>query len=166
MSARTEALAQRIEQGARQLATFAEGLSDAEWRTAIPSDGRTVGVVVHHVGSVYPIEIQLAQQIASGHAVEGVTYAVIAEMNARHAEEHAGVGKSETIALLRQNSLAAAQAVRAFTDEQLDRAEGLSLNADAPLTAQFVIEDHAVRHSWHHLAKIRAALTRPSLQVA
>jgi hypothetical protein len=34
----------------------------------------------------------------------------------------------------------------------------VSLNADAPLTCQFFLEDHAVRHSYHHLAKIRAAL--------
>jgi len=25
---------------------------------------------------------------------------------------------------------------------------------------QFVIEDHALRHSWHHLARIRKALGR------
>jgi hypothetical protein len=30
-----------------------------------PGDGRKVGVVVHHVASVYPIEIQLAQTLAS-----------------------------------------------------------------------------------------------------
>jgi hypothetical protein len=34
------------------------------------------------------------------------------------------------------------------------------LSSGAPMTAQFVIEDHALRHSWHHLAKIRAALKR------
>ena len=30
----------------------------------------------------------------------------------------------------------------------------------APVTAQFVVEDHAVRHSWHHLARIRTAVGR------
>jgi len=45
--------------------------------------------------------------------------------------------------------------VRKFSDDQLDHAEAFSLNAGAPLTAQFVIEDHALRHSWHHLAKIQ-----------
>jgi hypothetical protein len=34
----------------------------------------------------------------------------------------------------------------------------VSLNADAPLTCQFFIEDHALRHSYHHLARIRATL--------
>lgn len=28
----------------------------------------------------------------------------------------------------------------------------------APLTCQFVLEDHAVRHSFHHLARIKGAV--------
>src|SRR6185503_18293615 len=51
---RARALADRIEQGANALATFAEGLSDAEWNTAVPGDGRSVGVTVHHVANMYP----------------------------------------------------------------------------------------------------------------
>jgi hypothetical protein len=50
--------------------------------------------------------------------------------------------------------------VRAFTDDELDRAAPFSLSFGAPVTAQFVIEDHALRHSWHHLARIRKALGR------
>ena len=46
-------------------------LTDAEWQTALPHDGRTVGVVVHHVASVYPVEIQLAQTVAAGAAGHG-----------------------------------------------------------------------------------------------
>lgn len=164
MSTRAEALAQRIEQGAQSLAAFAEGLSDTQWRTVVPPDGRPVGVMIHHVASVYPIEIHLATEVASGRPVEGVTWSVVAEMNAKHALEHAAASKQETVELLRRNSHAAAQAVRAFTDDQLDRAAPFSLNADAPLTAQFVIEDHAVRHSWHHQAKIKAALQGQVLQ--
>jgi len=79
-------------------------------------------------------------------------------MNAKHAQDQASASKAETLELLRSNSKAAAEAVRGFSDEQLDRAAPFSLNAGAPLTSQFVIEDHALRHSWHHLAKIKAAL--------
>ena len=158
MSKRSEALAQRVELGARILAEYAEGLSDAQWRTRVLPDGRQVGVIIHHVASVYPIEVHLATEVAKGKPVVGVTWGVVADMNAKHAQEHAGVSKQETIELLRKNSQAAAEAVRAFTDEQLDTAAPFSLNADAPLTAQFVIEDHPVRHSWHHLAKINATL--------
>jgi hypothetical protein len=44
------------------------------------------------------------------------------------------------------------------TDEELDRAAPGSLVSDAPVSCQFMLEDHAVRHSDRHLAKIRKAL--------
>jgi hypothetical protein len=81
-------------------------------------------------------------------------------MNAKHASEQAGVTKAAALELLRRNSRQAAAAVRAFTDDELDRAAPFSLSFAAPVTAQFVVEDHALRHSWHHLASIRAALGR------
>ncbi|MGH2403782.1 MAG: DinB family protein [bacterium] len=160
MSQRANALADRIELGASALSTFAEGLSDAEWRTPVPRDGRTVGVMVHHVASVYPYEIKAARHVASGTAITGLTLEAMAQANAEHAREHAAVGKKETLDLLRRNSREAAGVIRAFTDQELDRAAPVSLHANAPLTAQFVIEDHALRHSFHHLARIRAALGR------
>ena len=121
----------------------------------VPHDGRSVGVVVHHVASVYPIEIQLAQTIASGKPVTGVVMDDIHAMNAKHAAEHAAVTKAVALDLLSANSKAAAAAIRELTDEQLLRAAPVSLYADAPLTCQFVLEDHAVRHSYHHLAKLQ-----------
>jgi hypothetical protein len=163
MSRRAEALAARIEEGATALAGFAEGLSDAEWRTPIRSSGkdrRPVGVVVHHVASVYPIEIDIARAIAGGNAVTDVTWEAVAEMNAKHAQSVNGTPKADTLELLRKNSRAAAAAVRKLTDDELDRAAPFSLSFGAPMTAQFVVEDHALRHSWHHLARIRATLNR------
>ena len=153
-------LADRLEQGARALASLASTLCDEEWNTPLPHDGRTCGVVVHHVASVYPIEIGLAQTVAAGKAITGVTGKDIDAMNAAHASEHARVTKGEAIDLLLRNSAAAATAIRALTDAELDRAASVSLYDDAPLTCQFVLEDHAVRHSYHHLAGIRAAVRR------
>jgi hypothetical protein len=158
MSQRSEALATRLEAGAAALATFANGLSAAEWQMRIPHDGRKVGVVVHHVASVYPIEIQLAQKLGGGEAVSGVSWDDIAKMNAGHAKDNDGVTKEDAVGLLKKNSAAAAAAIRALTDKQLDSAAPLSLNADAPLTCQFMLEDHAVRHSYHHLAGIKRAV--------
>jgi hypothetical protein len=161
MIRRAESLAARIEEGAAGLATFAEGLSDAEWETPTsPTDRRTVGQIVNHVALVYPIEVDLARAIASGNAVTDVTWQVVAELNAGHAREHAQVTKAEALELLRTNSREAADSVRAFKDEELDRAAPFSLSFGAPVTAQFVVEDHAVRHSWHHLARIRTAVGR------
>jgi hypothetical protein len=160
MSKRANALAERIEQGAQALAALAESLSEAEWQTIVPNEGRTVGVLIHHVASVYPLEVELAQGLAAGKPITGVTWDAINHMNAGHAQEHAAAGKQETLELLRQNSKLAANAIRQFSDEELDSAAPVSLNADAPLTAQFFVEDHALRHSFHHLASIQAVLNR------
>jgi hypothetical protein len=161
ISRRAGLLADRIEEGARGLTALAEGLTDAEWRTPVSgSDRRSVGTIVHHVASVYPVEIDLARTIAAGKAVTEVTWDVVAELNANHARESAGATKAATLELLRTNSRAAADVVREFTDEELDRAAPFSLSFGAPVTAQFVIEDHALRHSWHHLARIQKALGR------
>jgi len=79
-------------------------------------------------------------------------------VNAAHAKEFEAVTKEAALDLLRRNSTAAAAGIRALSDEELDRAATVSLNEDAPLTCQFMLEDHPVRHSYHHLALIRKAL--------
>lgn len=158
MTQRTEALAQRLEQGVHQLAELTRTLTDEQWQLRLPHDGRKIGVVVHHVGTMYPIEIELALKLAAGTPVEGVTWHKVHELNAVHAGEYDGVSKGEALALLMRNSMAAAAAIRALTDEELDRVAPLSLNADGPRSCQFMLEDHAVGHAWHHLNGIRKAL--------
>ena len=155
---RANALAERLELGARALATLASSLTDAQWQTRVAKDGRKIGVLVHHVASMYPIEIQLAQALAGGQPVSGVTWDDVHGINAKHAVDFDSVTKDAALSLLERNSTAAAAAIRALTDAQLDQAAPISLNSDAPLTCQFFLEDHAVRHSYHHLARIRAAL--------
>ena len=159
VSLRADALARRLEQGAAALAAYAATLSDAEWRLRLAGDGRRVGVVVHHVASVYPLESELARTVADGRPIAGVRMEAVHTMNAQHASEHADVSKAAALDLLRTTSAAAAAAIRSLSDEELDRAATVSLYDDAPLTCQFVLEDHAVRHSYHHLAGIKAALT-------
>jgi len=156
--ARANALAERLEQGARALAALATSLTDTQWQTRIPKDGRKIGVVVHHVARMYPLEIELAQTLAAGKPIAGVTWDAVHEINAAHAKEYDAVTKEAALDFLRLNSTAAAAAIRALSDAELDRAAPVSLNSDAPLTCQFFLEDHAVRHSYHHLARIQAAL--------
>jgi hypothetical protein len=160
MSIRAETLASSLETGAAALAAFASSLAPTEWETRLPRDGRKVGVVVHHVASLYPLEIELALRLAAGGALTEVTWDAIHEMNAGHAREHDGVTREEAVTLLRTNAAAAAKAIRAMTDAELDKVAPNSLYGGAPLTCQFMLEDHAVRHSFHHLAGIRAALRR------
>ena len=157
MSQRSNALADALEEGARALAQFANSLTEQEWQTRLPHDGRKIGVIVHHVATVYPLEIGFARTIAAGKP-EPITAQAINEMNAGHAQENDAVTKDETLELLKANSTAAAAAIRSLTDEELDRAAPVLLYGNAKLTCQFILEDHAVRHSSHHLARIQAAL--------
>jgi hypothetical protein len=159
-SARANALAERLEQGARALLDLAATLTEEEWQTRTPHDGRKVGVMVDHVANMYPIEVELTQKIAGGEAIVGVTPAVVADINATHARERDGVTKSEAIERVRVNSEAAAAAIRALTDEELETATPNSYYGGAPLTCQFWVEDHPLRHSYHHLDVIRRALER------
>jgi hypothetical protein len=158
MGKRGEVLAGRLEQGAKELESIASALTAAQWQTRV-KDGRKIGVLVHHVANMYPLEIQLAQGLSMGKPIAGVSWADVHAMNAAHAKEFDGVTKEQAIALLRKNSAAAAAAIRALSDAELDNGSTISLNSDAPLSCQFMLEDHAVRHSFHHAAAIRAALS-------
>jgi hypothetical protein len=157
MGKRSNVLAERLENGARALESLAEGLTAAQWQMRV-KDGRKVGVLVHHVANMYPLEIQLAQGLSMGKPIAGVLWDDVHAMNAAHAKEFDGVSKADALALLRKNSTAAAAAIRALSDADLDNGSTISLNADAPLTCQFMLEDHAVRHSYHHTAAIRRAV--------
>jgi hypothetical protein len=158
MSSRAKVLADRIARGAENLAAYAETLTDAQWATPITPDGRRAGIMIHHVGSVYGLEVDVARKLGAGESITGVTWADIAAMNAKHAQDHAGVKQKEAADLVRANGEAAAEAIAQFTDAMLDNGGTISLYGDAPLTCQFWIEDHPLRHSWHHRAKIRAVL--------
>jgi DinB family protein len=161
-SRRAALLADRIEEGAAALAAFAETLTEAEWRTPTSSgnDRRPVGVIVHHVASMYPIEIDVVRAVAGGKPVTDVTWEVVAGINAKHAGENSAITKAAALELLRRNSRDAADAVRSLTDDELDQAAPFGLSFGAPVTTQFVIEDHPLRHSWHHLARIKKAVGR------
>ena len=159
MSQKTEALAKTLEEGASALAAFASNLTDEEWQTPLPHDGRKVGVVVHHVAIVYPLEIQFARSVVTGDPA-GITADDINKMNAGHATDNDAITKDDALKLLASNSAEAAAAIRSLTYEELDKSAPVPLYGNARLTCQFILEDHAVRHSYHHLAKIKAALAK------
>ena len=168
-SVRAEAIAVRLEAGAATLAEFAATLSESDWEMRVPTDGRKIGVVVHHVASLYPIGIQLAKTVATGQPITDLTWDAVAAMNRDHARDYDGIPKEAALTLLAANSATAAAAIRALTDEELDRSAPVSLDSDAPLTCQFMLENYAVRHSYHHLARMKQAITvasEPSLNAA
>ena len=160
-STRATALAERLMQGAEALATLASTLTAAEWETQVPHDGRTrIGVVVHHVANMYPIEIQLARTVAGRPGGDGALLGHRARHQCRSRGEVQPGDEAGGDEALCVNSNAAAAAIRALSDGELDRAAPVSLYDGTTLTCQFLLEDHAVRHSAHHLARIKAAVRR------
>ncbi len=158
MSQRAQALAERVAREHRELIAFVQALPEAEWRADCPNDRRTVNVVVHHVASMLPLELDLVKVLASGQPISGVTLDAVNDINAEHARAHASCGKQETLDLLRQNSELVVNAIRGLSDVELDRAAPVSLHWGAPLTAQYFIEDHPLSHAYEHLANIRGAV--------
>ena len=158
MNTRAEVLAARLERGVSDLVAFAGNCTDTEWRTVVTDEQRPVGVLIHHVASAYTVETDLVQVMASGQAIEGVTWDMVEEGNAEHADAWAQCTKEETLELLKRNSGAAADAIRKLSDSQLDFAAPISLNWDTPLTTQYFIEEHPLSHAYRHLANIRKAI--------
>jgi SAM-dependent methyltransferase len=156
VSHRAGLLTGRIEEGAGSLAGFAEGISETEWQSPVPgTDRRSIDIIVHHVASMYPIEIEVARVIASGKRVTDITWEGVANLNAKHAQEQASVTKSAALDLLRRNSHDAASGVREFTVEELDRAAPFSLAFGAPVTASSLRIMHydTVGTAWHAFAR-------------
>jgi DinB superfamily len=158
MGTRSQALAARVEQGAQALIAFAEQCSDAEWQTVVPGEGRTVGVLVHHVAIDLVGESDLAKQLASGQPIRDLTWPMVDQGNAQHTLEHASTTQREAAELLRRNGAIAAAAIRELSDAQLDLAAPNSLHGHAPVTTQFWIENHPLAHAYRHLESIRATL--------
>lgn len=158
MPTRAEQLATRIEEGAVALRAFAEGLTDLQWRTIVPRDGRTMGVLVHHVASMYPLQMDLVRMALLGDPIRDVTWEKIAKLNAAHAKANPSPERRETIGQLMVHARQAAQGVALLTGEQLSRAVPFSLSFGASMTVQYIIEDHPVRHPWHHMARMREVI--------
>jgi hypothetical protein len=164
MPTRAEQLATRIEEGAAALKAFAESLTDLQWRMIVPRDGRTFGVLVHHVANMYPIEMDVIRLALKGEAIRDVTWEKVAEINAAHAKATPNPTRAEALALLERNSKDAAAGVRVLTGEELSRAVPFSLSFGATVTVQFIIEDHPLRHPWHHIHRMREAMAEQPRQ--
>jgi len=151
-------LAERIEQGAEEFIAAVESLSDEQWQTPCGSEQRSVGVLVHHVGTMYPIEADVVRMLAENGEAPGVDWPAVHGINANHATTNAAADKSAAIALVRNNVQAAVETVRGLSDAQLDRVAPNALAWNAPMTVQNFIENHPIAHPYSQLESIQIGL--------
>ncbi|MGH7385330.1 MAG: maleylpyruvate isomerase N-terminal domain-containing protein [Candidatus Rokuibacteriota bacterium] len=121
MSARTESLAKHFEAQAAEMTAVLGKLSDADWKKVTSAEKWSVGVTAHHIAGGHEGLLGIVKTIASGQSIPNFTMAMLDELNAKHAREHAGCTRAETLALHERGAAAAAAAVRALSDAELDR---------------------------------------------
>lgn len=154
MAKRSETLAKQFETKAQEAEAVLEKLSDADWKKVTAAEKWTVGVTAHHLASALEPVAGIVTAIVSGRSLGNFTGAMLDEMNARHAKEHANCTKVETIALLKKGAATAAAVVRGLSDEQL--AKSATVFTDAPpMTAEQMITSALINHIDEHFGSIR-----------
>lgn len=129
--------------------------TDEQWRQPCVNEGRSVGVVAHHIATVHRDFTGLLTALVAGQTWSpGSSMADVDEGNARHARDYATVGKPETLDLLRTNGTAVTELLGRLDDEQLDRIAGIFGGHE--LTVARVVEWIVIGHAREHLASIRA----------
>lgn len=154
MSARAESLAKKFEATAAELTAVIGKLSDADWKKVTAAEKWPVGVTAHHVAGAHEPIAGIAKTIASGQSIPNFTGAMLDEMNAKHAKEHAGCTKAETLALHQKGVAMAAATVRGLSDADLDRS-GTVLTGMPAMTAHQVVEGILISHINEHMGSIR-----------
>ncbi|HSR23052.1 MAG TPA: DinB family protein [Candidatus Eisenbacteria bacterium] len=160
---RSEELADQLVAAGDAFVDYVAGLTPEEWQTvavnhpdvAVGADERRpVGVVAHHVGDMLPMLAEIVRRRAAGEETVRLTPADIDAINARHAAGNERPDQAETVAMIRDNAIRAADLVRGLTDEQLDRA------GPEELPAEQVVRRIMIGHFGWHEASIRATVRR------
>ena len=154
MGARADMLAKQFETKAEEMTKTLGQLNDADWKKVTASEKWSVGVTAHHVASSHEGIAGLMKTVAAGQSVPGFTMEMLHAGNAKHAQESAGCTKAETLALHQKGAAAAAAAVRALSDAELERSGTVITGAPA-MTTQQVVEGILINHIDDHLGSIR-----------
>jgi uncharacterized damage-inducible protein DinB len=157
MGARAESLAKQFEAKAAEMTSVIKGLSDADWKKTTAAEKWSVAVTAHHVASAHEGILGIVKRIASGQPSPNFTMAMLDEMNAQHAREHAGCTKAETLALHEKGAAAASAAVRGLSDTELDK-KGTVLAEMPAMTTQQVVEGILINHINDHMGSIRKTI--------
>jgi hypothetical protein len=157
LTTRTEQLAAEFAAVNADAIATVTGCTTAQWRQPCVNEGRSVGVVAHHIATVHHDFTGLLTALVAGQTRSpGSSMEQVHASNARHARDFATVGQSETLDLLRTNGAAVIQLLGRLDDEQLDRTAGVFGGNE--LSVARVVEWIVIGHAREHLASIRATI--------
>jgi len=155
MGAKTEALAKQLEGKAQDAVATLQKLGDADWKKVTAAERWTVGVTAHHLAGGLEAVAGIVTGIVSAAPSRGnFTRAMLDEMNAQHAKEHAGCTRTETLALFQKGAATASALVRGLHDDQLTKSGTVFTDAP-PMTAEQLIMRGLLGHIDEHMGSIR-----------
>ena len=158
MGAKTEALAREFEGKARDAVATLEKLGDADWKKVTAAERWTVGVTAHHLAGGLEAVAGIVTGIVSAAPSRGnFTRAMLDEMDAQHAKEHAGCTRAETLALFQKGAATAFAVVRGLNDDQLAKS-GTVFTDVSPMTAEQLIVLGLLGHIDDHMGSIRKTI--------
>ena len=160
MGAKTDALARQFEGKAREAVATLERLGEADWKKVTAAEKWTVGVTAHHLAGGLGAVAGIVSGISSGGPSRGgFTRAMLDEMNAQHAKEHADCTRAETLALFQKGAATASTVVRGLNDDQLSKS-GTVFTDVPPMTAERLIMLGLLGHIDEHMGSIRNTVGR------
>ena len=154
MGAKGEELAKQFEAKAQEATAVLEKLSDADWKKVTEAEKWPVGVTAHHVAGAHEQIAGIVKTIASGQSMPHFTMDMLHAANAKHAQEFAGVGKADTMALHKKGVAAAAAVVRGLSDEQLAKSGTVLAGAPA-MSAEQIVTGILINHINDHFGSIK-----------
>jgi hypothetical protein len=157
MGAKGDALAKQFETKIQDAIAVVERLGDAEWSKVTAGEKWTVGVTAHHVATSLEAVSGLVKALGSGQSTGNLSMAMLDQMNAQHAKDHASCTRAETIALLRKGAVTAATTIRGLSDDQLARTATVLSDAP-PMSTEQLIHLGLVQHVGDHFGSIRKTI--------
>ena len=158
------AFATQLEQVNDEVIATVAACSADDWGAWCEDEGRSVGVLAHHIAGGYRAEMEGMEAVLRGQPLPPIYQSRenLNRFNARYAQEHAQCTKAETLELLRRHGAEMARFIRTLSAEDLQRSAPFPLAGDVTWSIQQWLEYVVVPHPQGHLKSIRAVLARTS----
>ncbi|MEJ2366037.1 MAG: DinB family protein [Deltaproteobacteria bacterium] len=157
MSHPARELAEKLEAFRSDIVTFVENCSEDDWGKTCAAEGWPVGVVARHLGASHLGVLDLARMIVAGEPLPDLTSEIVDQMNARHAEKHAGCTRDEVLGILEAKVPEFVRYVAGLSDEDLNRAGYLTL-LGSDVSIERLIELVVLNSGKIHLESMKGAL--------
>jgi hypothetical protein len=153
-------LVARFEQTHTTVMTTIETCPEEAWDILCPSEGRSVGVVAHHIAMGYTAEQEAIEAMIAGRALPAIYQSeeTLNAWNADHAAQQAQCGKAETLDVLHRNAQSVRYFIASLTPQDLQQGAPIPLAGNEVWSVYRWIDELVINHPLWHLESIHAAL--------